>query len=668
MSQWKKALGTGLLAGACAFAGVSSVSAEEAGGHRGEHPVEHFFKNPKYTSVSVSPSGKYVAALAPLPGDENSRQNIVVLDSENLQEGKFVTAVERGDVLGYTWANDDRLLFTVDAGGTESYGLYGVDRTGGSVDDLVIPQVGGGGLRSAQIMDIMEDDPKNILITFNERLAFAPDVFKLNVDTGDTLPVARNPGNVQGWVADHDGNVRVASAVDNLTTEIRYREKDGEWKTVESYKFGENETISPVAFAYDNKRLIVQSTVGDDTASLRYYDPVKGELGDVIYNRDDVDVGGPIMSDVQRKVIGATYVSDKPHIVYFDDREQQLYSAFEQQFPDRFVSMSSWSYDERDRIYLVGSDTDPGTYFHYIEPEDGRPVFKKLLERMPWVDSDDMVALRPVSYQARDGLTIHGYLTLPDPEEHGDEPYPLIVNPHGGPYGVRDQWTFNSEHQFFADRGYAVLQINFRGSGGYGMKFLQAGYGEWGKAMQNDITDGVKWAIEQGYTKQGRVCIYGASYGGYATMAGLTFTPELYECGINYVGVTSIPLLFETMPDAWSLQKDMMKEQIGDPAKDKERLEQTSPINFVEKIDDPIFIVHGEKDVRVDIKHAEQLRDRMDKLSKPYEWLVKRNEGHGFQKQENILELYRRMDEFLAKHLPTGSRKEERVSMAAEEQ
>ncbi len=642
----------GLAAGALALGPAQLIADETQPESHGNKPVEYFFKNPKYTSVTVSPSGKYLAALAPLPGQEESRQNIVVLKADDLQDGNFITAIERGDVLGYTWANDDRILFTVDADGTESYGLYGVDRTGGGVDDLVTPQVGAGGLRSAQIMDVMEADEDIILITYNKRLAWAPDVFKMNVNTGNTLPVARNPGNVTGWVADHEGNVRAAVAIDKRKTELRYRETGGEWETLETYTFPFEETLTPVAFAYDNERLIVRSTVGDDTASLRYYDPREKKLGEVIYNRDDVDVGGPIMSDKRREIIGATYTSDKPHIVYFDDREQQLYSAFERQFPDRFVSMSSWSDDERSRIYLVSSDTDPGTYFQYVEPEEGRPVFKKLLERRPWVETDDMVPLRPISYESRDGLTIHGYLTLPDPEEHGEKPYPLIVNPHGGPYNVRDQWTFNPEHQFFADRGYAVLQINFRGSGGYGAEFVRAGYGEWGRAMQNDITDGVKWAIEQGYTRQGRICIYGASYGGYATMAGLTFTPELYECGINYVGVTSIPLLFETLPDAWKLQRPIMTGQIGDPDEDRERLEATSPVNFVEKIDDPVFIVHGKKDVRVDIEHAERLRDRMDELGKPYEWLVKSNEGHGFQKQENILELYGRIDEFLATHLP----------------
>lgn len=652
-------LSFGVLLSAVAFAAEAGDAAADKHASvpesRGDqvHPVDYFFQKPKYTDVSVSPNGKYLAALAPLPGNGSHRQNIVVLEADNLKKGEFITAIERGDVLGYTWANNDRILFSVDTGGTESYGLYGVDRTGGGVDELIAPILGGGELRAAQILDVMREDDDNVLISFNDRLAFAPDVYKMNVNNGDTLSVARNPGDVSNWLADHDGNVRVAVAVKGVDTEIRYRDVGGDWQTIASYTVTDRDTISPVAFAYDNKRLIVRSTVGDDTASLRYFDPHTKKLGEVIYNRDDVDVGGPIMSDARKTVIGASYAADKPHIVYFDPREQQLYHAFEQQFPKQFVAMTSWSRDEHQRIYMVSSDTDPGTYFQYSEPEEGRPVFKQLLKREPWVDTGEMVPRRPVSYEARDGLTIHGYLTLPDKDEYGPPPYPMIVNPHGGPFGIRDQWGYNPEHQFLADRGYAVLQVNFRGSGGYGMKFLQAGYGQWGRDMQNDISDGVKWAIDQKYARADQVCIYGGSYGGYATMAGLAFTPDLYQCGIDYVGVTSIPLLFETLPKAWELQKQVMEVQIGDPDKDRKRLEDTSPINHVKNIDDPILIVHGKRDPRVDIEHAERLRDKLDELGKPYQWLVKRDEGHGFRKEENVLELYRTMDAFLAKYLPT---------------
>jgi dipeptidyl aminopeptidase/acylaminoacyl peptidase len=226
----------------------------------------------------------------------------------------------------------------------------------------------------------------------------------------------------------------------------------------------------------------------------------------------------------------------------------------------------------------------------------------------------------------------------------------LIVNPHGGPFGVRDSWGFNSEHQFFANRGYAVLQVNFRGSGGYGREFEQAGYREWGRKMQNDVTDAVRWAIDQGIADPERICIYGGSYGGYATMAGLAFTPDLYQCGINYVGVTDVELLFETMPEHWSIAREVMEQQIGDPD-DESMMRAISPLYHTDKIDDPVLILQGKRDPRVVMEHATRLRDKLEDSGKKYEWLMKNDEGHGFRKEENRIEAYTLMEDFLAKYL-----------------
>ena len=268
---------------------------------------------------------------------------------------------------------------------------------------------------------------------------------------------------------------------------------------------------------------------------------------------------------------------------------------------------------------------------------------------MRWINPEQMSQMQPIAFEARDGLTIPGYVTIPKDRKEG-EAVPLIVNPHGGPFGVRDVWGFNPEHQFFASRGYAVVQVNYRGSGGYGRAFEQAGYGKWGREMQDDISDAVTYLVEEGIADPNRVCIYGGSYGGYATMAGLTFTPDLYQCGINYVGVTDVGLLFDSMPRHWEPLKELMKVQIGDPD-DGAFMDSISPVAHVENIDDPILIVHGRRDPRVVIEHAEKLRREMRKMEKPFEWLVKGNEGHGFSKEDNRIELYTKMDSFLAEHL-----------------
>ncbi|MDX1572015.1 MAG: S9 family peptidase, partial [Xanthomonadales bacterium] len=462
--------------------------------------------------------------------------------------------------------------------------------------------------------------------------------------------VERNPGTVAGWITDHDGKIRGAFTQDKLYNEVWYRDsEEDEWQTVARFHYDDPKGIQPMGFAYDNKTWYVQSFQDKDTAGIYKYDPTSGELGELIFRHDEYDAGGLIWSDKQEKILGATYFTSKPHWVGLDEEFTAMMTGLENAFPDKVVNIVSLDDEEDTLVVSTSSDTDPGG-FYLFDRSEGK--LEPLVERMPWIDPADMTEMRPISYTSRDGLTIHGYLTTPKGSDGED--LPLIVNPHGGPW-ARDFWGFNPEHQFFASRGYAVLQMNFRGSTGYGRKHLTASYKQWGRNMQNDITDGVKWAIEEGIADPERVCIYGGSYGGYATMAGMVFTPELYKCGVNYVGVTDIALLFKTMPDRWNLGAAQMKDRVGDPETEEEFLAEISPVNHVENIRAPVFIVHGRKDPRVSIRHADILRDEMEEHGKPYEWMVKNDEGHGFAKQENRIELYTAMAEFFDKHIGSGA-------------
>ena len=611
--------------------------------------VEDFFRNAQYAQVTVSPSGRYLATIAPA----KNRRNIAIIDLKDRSQSKFITGLEDNDVAGYTWVSDDRIIFGVDSDGLESIRLYGVDREGGRIDTLIDPigkdESSGIHLPSPTILDILEDDDKHVLISFDKRKVGSPDVYRMNVHNGGMKMVERNPGTVGGWMTDHDGKIRGAVAQDKLTTNILYRdsEKD-EWQTIASYQWDDRNGFTPLGFDYDNKTWYVASTKDHDTAAIYKYDPVKREFGEMIFHHDDVDAGGLLWSDAKEKVVGVTYFSDKPGWVGLDEDYTVLRKSLDATFPERVASITSTDDDEKLMVIGTGSDVHPGEYFlYYVENRKLEP----LVESRPWIDPEEMSPMRPISYQSRDGMTIHGYLTMPKGSDGKD--LPLIVNPHGGPW-ARDFWGFNPEHQFFASRGYAVLQMNFRGSTGYGMSHLEAGYKQWGRAMQNDITDGVKWAIEQGIADEDRVCIYGGSYGGYATMAGMVFTPELYKCGVNYVGVTDIALLFETMPKRWDLGREQMKQQVGDPETEAEFLAEISPVNHVENIQAPVFIVHGRKDPRVNIDHANRLREEMEEHNKEYEWMVKNNEGHGFAKEENRIELYSAMEKFFAKHLGSG--------------
>ena len=610
--------------------------------------VEDFFRNPTFRQMSVSPNGQYLAALAPARGAKD-RMNLAIIDLNDRASGsRFITGLDRQDIVGYTWVSDDDLVFSVDSDGNESFGLYAVSREDAKLKTLVEPDSGiRAGLPSANLLDVLEEDPKHVLITYDERRVGEPDVYKVNVERGGMAVHTRNPGKAIGYMTDHKGRVRVAMVQDKLTSKVLHRpDEEAEWQTIASFQYNDDNNVTPLAFDYDNKMLFVSTNRGHDTAAIYRFDPTTSEFGELLFHNGAVDPSGLMMSDKRKKVIGVTYFDNRPRYRFFSEVDKAMYDALQAQFPDKVVSVSSRSDDENVNLVTVSSDTFPGAFYLY-NIEKGEMNF--LAQRSEWLDPQEMSEMRAVSFKSRDGLTINGYLTVPKNSEGKN--LPLIVNPHGGPFGVRDFWGFNPEHQFLASRGYAVLQVNFRGSGGYGKRFLEAGYKRWGREMQNDITDGVNWAIEQGIADEDRVCIYGASYGGYATMAGMTFTPDLYQCGVNYVGVTDVPLLFKSMPKRWNLVAETMKTTIGDPDSEREMLEAISPINHVEKIQAPIFIVHGRRDPRVVMEHANKLRKAMEKHDKSYEWLVKNNEGHGFRKQENRIELYTQLEKFLAEHL-----------------
>ncbi|MEM9181911.1 MAG: S9 family peptidase, partial [Pseudomonadota bacterium] len=545
------------------------------------------------------------------------------------------------------------IIFGVDADGIEAISMYAVDRKGGRITTLINPleanSAGPGGIPSPTLLDTLEDDKKHVLVSYDERRVGVPDVYKMNVRNGGMKMVERNPGTVAGWVTDHDGKIRGAVAQDKLFQEAWYRkDEESEWEVVARFEWNDRNAFTPLGFDYDNRNWFVSSQKDHDTAAIYRFDPETKTYGDMVFHNETVDAGGLIFSDVQEKVVAATYYDSKPRWEGLDDSYTQMRESLEKAFPDLVVSLTSANKDEDLFVVSASSDKDPGSYYLYDRKSQ---KLEFLAEPRSWIEPEDMAPMKAITYTTRDGMTIHGYLTLPTNGE--TENLPLIVNPHGGPW-ARDFWGFNSEHQFLANRGYAVLQMNFRGSTGYGRKHLESSYRQWGRTMQDDITDAVNWAVDEGIANSDRICIYGGSYGGYATMAGVTTTPDLYKCGVNYVGVVDIGLLFDTMPKAWNLGKEQMKQQVGDPDKDAEMLAEASPINHVDKIKAPIFIVHGRKDPRVKYEHATRLRKEMEKHDKPYEWMVKDNEGHGFSKEENRIELYTAMEKFFKKHIGAG--------------
>jgi dipeptidyl aminopeptidase/acylaminoacyl peptidase len=456
--------------------------------------------------------------------------------------------------------------------------------------------------------------------------------------------IAENPGNITSWVTDHDGKLRIARATDGVNSSLLYREsEDGEFRSIITTNF--REAISPIFFMFDNTNLYCSSNIGRDKEAIVLIDPSTGHEKKVIFEHPEVDVEGLHYSRKRKVITYASYTTWKGERHFFDHETEKIFARLNELLPNYEIAIVSHNKEEDILVVRTYSDRSLGGYFLYEKQTD---TLTKLSEVSPWLDENDLCERKPITYTSRDGLTIHGYLTLPK----GKDPtnLPVVVNPHGGPWH-RDVWAYNPEVQFLANRGYAVFQMNFRGSVGYGRKFWEASFKQWGKTMQDDVSDGVRWLIEQGIANPAKVAIYGGSYGGYCTLAGMTFTPDLYACGIDYVGVSNLFTFMTTIPPYWKPLLEMMYEMVGDPEKDKELLHSASPVFHVDQIKSPLFVIQGAKDPRVNINESNQIVDALKKRGIDVPYMVKENEGHGFHNEENRFEVYEAMEKFLDKHL-----------------
>ena len=597
-------------------------------------PMENFFRNPEKTAFLLSPNGEYLAFLQPW----QKRLNVHV---ERIVDGTItrITNETDRDIAGYFWANNSRITFLKDSGGDENFKLFAVNVDGTELKELTPFK----NVRTELIDDLKENE-REVLIGLNQRNPQFFDAYRVDVYTGELTLVAENPGNISGWMTDHDGKLRVAVTTDGVNTSILYREDEKQpFRIVVTTDF--RETITPLLFTYDNRYLYVSSNIGRDKQAIYKYDVERGKEIECIYGNHEVDVSVLLTSDKKKIITGVAYVTDRLHYHFFDSDREALQRNLEERLPGYEVSVASMSRDENKVLIRTYSDKSRGSYYFYNQLNGD---FKKLVNVSPWLNEEHLVDMKPITYTSRDGLIIHGYLTLPRTETLRN--LPVVVNPHGGPW-ARDVWGFNPEVQFLANRGYVVLQINFRGSTGYGKKFWEAGFKQWGRKMQDDITDGVNYLIREGIADPNRIAIYGGSYGGYAVLAGLTFTPNLYAAGIDYVGVSNIFTLLETIPPYWEQGRQMLYEMIGDPEKDKDLLKEISPVFHADRIKAPLLVAQGANDPRVKKVESDQIVEALRKRGVDVQYIIKENEGHGFRNEENRFDLYREMEKFLAKHL-----------------
>jgi dipeptidyl aminopeptidase/acylaminoacyl peptidase len=596
-------------------------------------PMEAFFKNPDETGFQLSPDGNALALMKPW----KNRMNVFIQKIGEPGE-KRVTRSTARDVAGFFWANNNRIAFVQDRGGNENFHLFAVDTDGNNLKELTPFE----GVR-VNIVDDLEEIEDEMLIGMNRRDPRVFDVYRINIDTGKMEMIAENPGNIQGWLTDNDGKLRMAMTTDGVNHSLLYRETEKEpFKPIVTTNF--KERLAPLFFTYDNRFVYMASNLGRDKTAIYKYDIVNNKALELIYEHPDVDVTQLLRSRKRRKITGAAYVTDKRHYHFFDEQRRALQADLEKRLPGYEVVISSSSRDETKILVRTYSDKSLGAYYFY---DLNSREFMKIADVSPWLNEEELCDQQPISYESRDGLTIHGYLTLP---KGGTKNLPVVVNPHGGPW-ARDHWGFNSEAQFLANRGYAVLQMNFRGSTGYGKAFWQAGFKKWGKEMQDDISDGVAWLIDQGIADPGRIGIYGGSYGGYATLAGLAFTPDLYACGVDYVGVSNIFTLLSTLPPYWEPGRQKFYEMVGDPVKDSALLKEVSPVFHADQIKAPLFVAQGANDPRVKKAEADQIVNALKQRGIDVPYMVKENEGHGFHNEENRFDFYRAMEGFLGKHL-----------------
>ena len=635
-------------------------------------PSGSFFGLPAVRSPRLSPDGKKIAFLFPNEG----RMALGIFD-RTTKEARMILKGTDESLFSFFWKGNDRIIFSADYQGNESFFIGSTDLTGKKVVRILETQgenlLGGsfGG-----VVDELKNDPDRIVVAGILRstavrpgeaeigdmpMSIDYTVARMNIRNRGTLTtyIYHEEDRTRSVHVDNTGVVRVRSRIEKghmLVWEHRVAD-DKPWRVMARHPLhGYAEVWEPQFFAADNVTLYLLSYEENDRGALYAYNTHTMERGPALFVPPEGEISGVIASVDRKHLRGVAYVGDRTHYHWFDEARGALQAKLENTFAGSSVTITSSSDDENVKLIFVAHDREPGVYFVYDEKAGSLVTFKRVRD----LDPAQLSPRRPITYTARDGLEIHGYLTIPKGME--GKRVPLIIHPHGGPFGIRDDWGYDAECQFLASRGYAVLQPNYRGSGGYGRAFLDKGRQQWGRAMQDDLTDAVKWAIDQGIADPTRVAIYGASYGGYAALAGVELTPDLYCCAVNYVGAADLEITYKNRgDDAYMTGDDFsyQKEWVGPTA---EYRAATSPVNLVDRIRVPTLHAYGKKDPRVKIDHWQRLEPLLKKYGKPYESVEQSKQGHGFRDEKASIDFYQHMDEFFARYLaPTTKLGETRV-------
>ena len=627
-----------------------SAQAPAAGTDGGLPPIidrDLFFGDPEIAGAQISPDGQFIAFLKPFKGTRNIW---VKGAAEPFDKARPITADTKRPISAYFWSRDAKyILYSQDAAGDENFNVYAVRPSDTPAAGSDVPAARNitdvRGVR-AQIFLVPKSDPDAIYVGLNDRDKAWHDLYKIRISSGERTLVRKNTERVVAWQFDLADKLRLATRVDeNGDTEVMRVDDNGFTKVYSCNVF---ESCGPSHFAKDGRRVYMETNKGVDLVRLTLFDPQTGAEQLVESDpQNRVDLGDVLFSDVSDELIATIYVDDKPRYIWKDKAFEADYALLQQTLPGKDLAFGSSTKDERLFIVSARSDVDPGTTYVFDRQSKQLTQQYRIREKLP---RESLAHMTPIHYKSSDGLEIPAYLTVP--KGVAPKGLPLIVLPHGGPW-ARDVWGYSGLAQFLANRGYAVLQPNFRGSTGYGKKFLDAGNKQWGDKMQDDLTWGVKYLVAQGTVDPRRVGILGGSYGGYATLAGVAFTPDLYAAAVSIVGPSNLITLLNSIPPYWEAGRKIFYERMGDPStpEGKVQLERQSPLSAAAKIRTPLMVIQGANDPRVNRAESEQIVIALRDRGFPVEYILAPDEGHGFARPINNLATFAAAEKFLSGHL-----------------
>jgi dipeptidyl aminopeptidase/acylaminoacyl peptidase len=627
----------------------------------GQPPIidrELFFGDPEISGAQISPDGRFIAFVKPFKGTRNVW---VKRTEEPFDAAKPITADKSRPISRYFWSRDGKyILFAQDKAGDENYLVYAVNPAENPAAGEDVPAArnltDAKGVR-ALIFAVPRTEPDAIYVGLNDRDPAWHDLYKVKISTGERTLVRKNTERITGWIFDLKDQLRLATrSADNGDTEVLRVDANGFTKVYSCNVF---ESCGPVRYHKDGQRVYFETNKGAnvDLTRLELFDPATGK--EELVESDPmnrVDFGNADFSEVSDDLISTSYNDERQRIYWKDKAFEADYKLLQKQLPGKEIGFASGTRDERLFLIVASSDTEPGERYLFDRQTKKLTLQYRIRGKL---NRDYLAPMTAARYKSSDGLEIPAYLILPKGVRAKN--LPAIVLPHGGPWG-RDSWGYNSIAQFLANRGYAVLLPNFRASTGYGKKFLDAGNKQWGDKMQDDVTWGVKYLVAQGITDPKRVGIMGGSYGGYATLAGVTFTPDLYAAAVDIVGPSNLVTLLETIPPYWESIRKLFYARMGDPAtpEGKTQLERQSPLNHAAKIKTPLLVIQGANDPRVNKREADQIVIALRDRNYPVEYLVAPDEGHGFARPINNMAMFATTEKFLAKYL--GGRYQESMT------